>query len=1123
MTVSALQIAKWHRNWNIIDSYHDGKGITSNTLFKTCLRHLYGLDKKLSDYSSFQSILNYRESSLIRHNNYSTYFTTKGIGAGIQDNNPNPAEFGLTDKKTISQIFDPSTKNFAGFWNAFSKKVKKDIVINGNLANKCVFNYKRISAKSGASGYPNGFFFELNNFQTHLTDTYTNFADENGDIDSNISLIAHADKGHDYIGGNKTKNVFIQGASTSDKRECCGFVLAKLLGDLSHTWFCTNNDLICTSDTFLLKRCIIDKKSCLFSRFAGGTQQYNFYWHNSAKGAANFNVLFQNPHISTGGGGKDKKVTRGTIEGHEDSEETYDLDNPQVPSGVVLEDIQGIDGLERGSTPRDISIDHRVRGVYDINISNDLAVIDDVYSNKDFSCIRASRQLKNLFGPSIVNNIINNIIKIHNKIKFITSSTTYNKFEEYAKSVNQAVNKLSAEDKNKELLTITTIRSRRSSVRVDENPDLQQYPTLNLSSRPSTVMASADFAAEQRVLRHIQIIMFDEIAKLSSILTHTNGVYTDVNNIDTDITCYDIMHTGVEYNQIVYDEYNIIDIFQGDSAVEDSDVGDSAVGDSAVEHDPGFVGKSVKGGGGNDNNLIYIVEIIVIAIISLLQNNISSEDMLKQDKWELIYDEKKIYKTTSFLENVDDRIYFLFLQYNSIIEKLNKFLINSTIRINEKDYHSENIIEYIKNYIKQFEIAIHNPQTKEKIKKKLYSLKNNYTLFNEELFKWVPSNLFFYSKDMNTSIYQIEEEYYTPLQIPKIFKYLDDGLVFEIFGIENTFLGHETFYELVIHELKINEQIESSIKLQRNYGFKLLLYFLEIKYSLIMPMNDDDDYDTLITNYKNTNYLKNIRYFIKNGVSIENSIYFSDLLCDVSKRNILNCDDLVFEILREFGGNDLYVSYSFYNEYLPYFFVDVSYIYSIDLFYNIIQVFNNPVDSISIYKQIEYVRYEHKNKTLTHSLKCLCDEPGIKKIKNVDMLISFCVKNKNNIDDSYLTTFINSLKLLPYKFIQENLTEIDKITEMILKNVDSHKKTHISKKTMKHKLRNLSKKIEMIRKHSKTQTTRYINPTKRRINSKTKRRINSKTKRRINSKTKRRINSRTQKHLPNLPIIYGHG
>jgi hypothetical protein len=535
----------------------------------------------------------------------------------------------------------------------------------------------------------------------------------------------------------------------------------------------------------------------------------------------------------------------------------------------------------------------------------------------------------------------------------------------------------------------------------------------------------------------------------------------------------------------------------------------------------------VLGGGGNDNNLIYIVEIIVIAIIALLQYNISSEERLKQDKWELIYDEKNIYKTTSILEyNVDHKIFLLFSKYNSIIEKLKKFLINPTIRINEKDYHSETI-EYIQNYIKQFEKAIHNPQTKEILKKKLYPLKNNYTLFNEELFKWVPSNLFFYSKDMNTSIYQIEEEYYTPLQIPKLFKYLDDGLVFEIFGIENTFLGHETFYELVIHELKINEHIESTIQLQHKYGFKLLLYFLEIKYSLIM--NDDGDGDTLITNYKNTNYLKNIKYFKKNGVSIENSIYFADILCDVISRNILKCDELVFEILREFGGNDLYVSYSFYNEYLPYFFVDVTYIYSIDLFYNIIQVFNNPVDSISIYKQIEIVRYEHKNKTLKKSLKCLCDEPGIKKIKNVDMLISLCVKNKNNIDNSYLTTFIDSLKLLPYKFIKENLTEIDRITETILKNVDSHKKTHISKKTLKHKLKNLSKKIEMIRKHSKTQTTRYINPTKRRINSITKRRLNSITKKPVNSITKkrinskRRINSRTQKHLPNLPIIYGHG
>ena len=72
-----------------------------------------------------------------------------------------------------------------------------------------------------------------------------------------------------------------------------------------------------------------------------------------------------------------------------------------------------------------------------------------------------------------------------------------------------------------------------------------------------------------------------------------------------------------------------------------------------------------------------------------------------------------------------------------------------------------------------------------------------------------------------------------------------------------------------------------------------------------------------------------------------------------------------FEILRELCGNDVYISYSFYNEYLSYFFVDVTYIYSIDLFYNIIQVFNNPKDSISIYKQIEYVRYQHNNKILT--------------------------------------------------------------------------------------------------------------------------------------------------------------
>jgi hypothetical protein len=1138
---SPAHLAKWHKNWNIIDSYHDAKGYTSNAAFKKCIRNLYSSDNKLKDFPTFLSTSIFIEDTISNPTDpiinppgsLQAYFSGKGITHGIQDNNPHPEDFGLIAKKTISRIFDPASKSFTGFFTDTNMNgpYNINIPINGNIsnpANFCNFSYEK---KTG----PNGFFFTVS-YKGSTTETnkpgggattvldtnrqtYTMFVTEDGYVDQSYTGVAPADKNHEYITGNKIKENYIKSitAQTSaNMRIAAAYILCKLIGDLSHTWFCNPTDVICTSDIFLLKRCIVEEKNCLLSKCSAGVKKYHFF-HSASTGPkfANARAELLNPtkypeHLS-GGSGKGKK---GSVMGHAD---------------------RGADIVEIVETVYDRFID------------------------KSLSTIRASIPIINKSFHNITANIEQNITELENIAnEFAKKHELYTELPERRVSAaridgprvvyaNPGEHKKTLENRNKKAKDDDILTSMILLTMKKERERLEIVKRIHADHRDDTSERIAEEAKETLRIREIQrdegvvlaeinIVCYDILAVTNMLLRtefikleelkQSKRVSDTGETRETEIKEMEIRDSIQQAakleSQIVYDEYEMFDIFEGIDDEAEAERGDV---EGAVEGE----GKTVWGGSGNDNNLIYMVEVIGIAIISLLQYNISSEERLKQDKWELIYDEKKIYKTTSILEDVDDKIYFLFSKYNIIIEKLKKFLINPTIRINEKDYHSETIIEYIQNYIKQFEKAIHNPQTKEIIKKKLYSLKNNYTLFNEELFKWVPSNLFFYSKDMNTSIYQIEEEYYTPLQIPKLFKYLDDGLVFEIFGIENTFFEHETFYELVIHELKINEPIESSIKLQRNYGFELLLYFLEIKYSLIMPMNDDDDDDTLITNYKNTNYLKNIKYFKKNGVSIENSIYFADLLNDVSNRNILNCNEIVFEILRELGGNDLYISYSFYNEYLPYFFIDVGYIYSIDLFYNIIQVFNNPVDSISIYKQIEYVTYEYKKKYLKYSLKCLCDEPGIKQIKNVDMLISLCVKNKNNIDNNYLTTFIYSLKLLPYKFIQENLTEIDRITETILKNVDSRKKTHISKKTLKHKLRNLSKKIEMIRKHSKTQTTRYINPTKRRINSITKRRINSRTKRRINSRTKRRINSkgrinsRTQKHLPNLPIIYGHG
>jgi hypothetical protein len=371
------QIVNWHRNWNIIDCYHDNKGITSNKLFKDSLMKLFNSNRKLHDYSFFQSHYGFREQyapgsappvppyALDRGVNHSAYFNGLGIFEGVQDNNPNPDDFGLAPKFTISQIFDPSSKSFAPYFTTCTTPYVHREVINAQLGNFCQFSYKRTETTAG--DHEDGFHFTVKTDVTGVGPspqyTYTMFVMTNGEIKQSNPMVDSKDSIYDYIGGNQVKIDFIKShtLNSANLRIASGFILCKLLGDLSHTWFCDPNSLICTTDTFLLKRCVIAGKSCLFGRKEAGTTIYIFFYSHSTRAPARFAALFNAPHI--GGSGRHRKP---------------------IPDKPIPDEI-----FEK---------------------------IGDVFFQKDLSSIRASSKLIEEMRPHIINNIINNIIKIDNKI-----------------------------------------------------------------------------------------------------------------------------------------------------------------------------------------------------------------------------------------------------------------------------------------------------------------------------------------------------------------------------------------------------------------------------------------------------------------------------------------------------------------------------------------------------------------------------------------------------------------------------------------------------------------------------------------------------------------------------------
>jgi hypothetical protein len=274
------QNSDWNRRWHIVDSVHDGSKqtktqmpdippITSYRLFTEALNSLYRAPKQNNPYQSCPGTLG-THYFIIKAGN-----ATRGVEQtlnrygkvnGIMDNNPRPTEFGLTNVCTISQYFDPAAKRYDfARCKGFGR---------GNLFTKDLRNCGLPGWQFEATKKPSSITFNVR----QVGNNYEITVDKDGyviDCNNNDTLV------NNYISGNYEKNSWIYNNNSNNLQtilpRAMGYVLCKMLGDYSHVWFCDDADVICTSDTYLIKRCIKERKGCVCRTLTKSGQEFRFY------------------------------------------------------------------------------------------------------------------------------------------------------------------------------------------------------------------------------------------------------------------------------------------------------------------------------------------------------------------------------------------------------------------------------------------------------------------------------------------------------------------------------------------------------------------------------------------------------------------------------------------------------------------------------------------------------------------------------------------------------------------------------------------------------------------------------------------------------------------------------
>jgi hypothetical protein len=270
----------WHRKWNCVDAIHDAAelkksknkqsgSVVSKPLFISTLKALFRYNST-TDKDTYGVITDTKYYDTIQPNPKPlTELNDINGGGGLHDN-LRPQKFGLSSAQTVSQYFDPAPKVY-----------RRTDSIQGLDENG------QVTIGLGQYGFKSGWTFKAHLTGAHITFTisaplgnmYTTTVSREG-------YVTECNHGDDlesnWISGNLEKNYFItindnQRSNPGVMWKSIGYVANKVLCDLSHTWFCENNQAICTTDTYLAKRCMKMGIKCIHKHYDRYGFHYRYY------------------------------------------------------------------------------------------------------------------------------------------------------------------------------------------------------------------------------------------------------------------------------------------------------------------------------------------------------------------------------------------------------------------------------------------------------------------------------------------------------------------------------------------------------------------------------------------------------------------------------------------------------------------------------------------------------------------------------------------------------------------------------------------------------------------------------------------------------------------------------
>ena len=270
---------------------------------------------------------------------------------------------------------------------------------------------------------------------------------------------------------------------------------------------------------------------------------------------------------------------------------------------------------------------------------------------------------------------------------------------------------------------------------------------------------------------------------------------------------------------------------------------------------------------------------------------------------------------------------YLSSEYDKYISHLTIFLTVNKVRIsgeNEEETCPAHIVTYINNVIAMF--TAHKESALESVKT------------DEDIFRWVPSQIIFHTDFMKIPQYTEGPAYYAPLKVPKLFPHLDDATVLKSFKLENKFGAYSTFYDFFTGSLDVRP---AYVIPDTPLVFKDLLIFLDGEYSYNKKVEDMTD--EIPTNFGDggVKFAEQIRWFQTNGVTLENSQIFAALLADTMSRQCIGATQLAPIIFNELAKGDIILGYTLYNQCYPHLFASTKYFIRFDIYADLVHQLNS--------------------------------------------------------------------------------------------------------------------------------------------------------------------------------------